>query len=91
MSRVDELNEHELIELARADETELGRIIAKLSDLELADLMRRIEDNPRINTELVNEDFRCQIGERRGLKRFSKWVKEARDKLSKPNRGDQQP
>ena len=77
------LNEAELIELARASETALGRAIEKLAQEEAAEVWKQIETNPKTDTESVKEDFRYKLGLRAGLKRMLDWKAESLEILKK--------
>lgn len=66
--------------LARAEETELGRILKHAFQVEIAKRREQYETNPKQNTEKVKDDFRCKIGEIIGLKFYEQlvqWGKEA--------------
>lgn len=90
MKVAEVLEEHELIELARAGETTIGRIYEKLATKEAEERLREIESSPRFNTVEGVEDIRFKLGARRGLLKILLWRQEAVKAVSKSQKGASQ-
>ena len=59
-------NEAEVLSMAGAEQTEIGRVIIKALNRELARLDIHLRDGS-LNTERIRDDFRCKFGERLGV------------------------
>lgn len=87
--KVAELNEMELIELARASETVVGQVFLKLARAEADDHLRAVEKNPRIGPVDAMEDIRYRLGARKGLSRVLVWQSEAVEALKKQSKREE--
>lgn len=77
MKVADVLDEGELIELARAGETTVGRVYEKLAKAEAEEKLREFESAPRFNPVEGVEDIRFKMGTRKGLLRILAWRQDA--------------
>jgi hypothetical protein len=74
------LNDEDVVLLAGACETPVGRACLRALSIEAERVERRLED-PRLNTERVRDDFRHVVGERRGVGHLEQLVASARNQL----------
>lgn len=80
------LNELELGEVARMDQTTLGQALLKLASVEAEERLREFEKAPRFNPVEGTEDIRFKMGLRRGTLRLLAWRQEAVDTVKRKNR-----
>lgn len=86
MKVAEVLNEVELIELARSDQTTIGQVFEKLARQEAEEKLREFEKSPRFGPVDGVEDIRFKMGVRRGVLRILAWRQEAVEAVNKSNR-----
>ena len=77
------VEEAERNEIARADETMVGRAMFAAVDRKVEELRADYEAHPRINTERVEDDIRFKLGKLSGVKWLAELQAEARKAAAK--------
>lgn len=62
MKALDGLEQADIIELARADQTRIGQLVMRLAERKAKRAMLDIRRNPKVGTEDIKADIRYKIG-----------------------------
>lgn len=89
MKVAEVLDEGELIELARAADTTIGRIYEKLALIEAEERLNEFERAPRFNPVEGVEDIRFKMGVRKGVLKVVAWRHEALKAINKKGQSNE--
>lgn len=75
----------DMIELARASETAVGRAYRRALETRLADVQKIMRKRPRVNSTDIHDDVRYQFGLMDGIEYVLRLEELALEEISKPN------